>query len=210
MRLEFCSNGVDHMNQQGAIDAQIARMLEKIAQVQARARNEPDPDRALVLSRRLSAPLSEQAIRAFELAEGIQLPADYRTFLLTAGNGGGPIGISGGSYPAWQVALWPLERWYAAAYRDPPSAGFLSAPSPLKPMREGDDEVWEREEGPGSHWFRGAIVLCEEGCGWYSLLVVSGPFRGRVASTDGGYNEPHVTNLSFLDWYEHSLDRVLR
>src|SRR5688500_19048437 len=75
---------------------------------------------------RLNPRLSDSAAAAFECEHRIELPADYRAFLLRGGNGG-----AGPSY-----GIYPLEDWDRV--NGNPLPDYLARPSPLRPgMREG-------------------------------------------------------------------------
>ena len=119
-------------------------------------------------SRRNRPCVSETAIMAFESAHEVHLPAPYRDFLLHVGDGGpGP----------WEGLL-PLASWHDALEDSPAvAAGVLAAPSPLLSGRE---LAWDEEVA------QGAIALCARMTDTllYTLLIVTGPARGRVCTVD--------------------------
>ena len=139
---------------------------------------------------------------AFESKHDIRLPEDYRCFLLEAGrSGAGPY-----------YGVLPLDRWNDAVNID---AGripgdYLASPFPLFPDMP-EEEDWHKTLGIScDQEFQGAIAVSHQGCSYYCLLVVYGPFRGRVVyvSLDGG--TPYfVRNPDFLSWYERWLDELL-
>ncbi|BAJ32221.1 MULTISPECIES: SMI1/KNR4 family protein [Kitasatospora] len=124
---------------------------------------------------RLHPPLPEEAIRRFERAHGIVLPAAYRDFLgAVAGGGAGPDhGLLG---PAEQVdeeeALYDLR---AECLRD----GFLAAPFPHTTARPGPGLG-----GDADYSVTGSLVIGEQGCGAFSRLVVTGSGAGQVWTDD--------------------------
>src|SRR5579884_3899453 len=117
---------------------------------------------------RLNPPLDESAVAAFERRHLVRLPAPYRQFLLRAGNGGA------GPY----YGLLPLERWADAVLESLPD--YLGRPSPLRPDMPAGVE-WEKTLGCAwEELFQGTLALCHQGCAYYTLLVVTGEYRGRV------------------------------
>jgi hypothetical protein len=71
----------------------------------------------------LNWPIEERELIAWERGHGVEVPADYRTFLVEIGNGG----------PGPGMGLWPLGQW--APMRDAlepidPSLGDLRAAFP--------------------------------------------------------------------------------
>lgn len=156
---------------------------------------------------RLGPPLPETEVAAFERQHGITLPADYRAFITRVGNGG--PGEFGGAGP--HHGLLPLDRWDEALDSDV-TDGVLATAFPAEPGRTYQDwwaEVGLPDDGAEPH--TGAIALSHEGCGELSLLVVTGPGRGRIASTYDVKRGPTFTpDANFLAWYERWLDGALR
>ncbi|MGC4892837.1 hypothetical protein [Micromonospora sp. DT31] len=73
-------------------------------------------------------------------------------------------------------------------------------------------EDWLAEVAPGDEDepYRGTLALSDQGCGGLSILVVSGPARGRVTDNGGSREGPIFTgDRDFLSWYERWLDAVL-
>jgi hypothetical protein len=130
----------------------------------------------------LDSPLSEEVVSAFEAAHGVRLPEAYRRFLTQASNGG--------------PGLLPLD--VSMHLKD------LAVPSNIVPELGND-----LGSLPDQHDYRGTLALADEGCGYLSLLIVSGPSRGRIASV-GGRDLHFWESHDFLDWYETWLDYMLR
>ncbi|WP_099222295.1 SMI1/KNR4 family protein [Listeria costaricensis] len=141
--------------------------------------------------------LSEDAIKAFEQAHKITLPADYHHFLTKIGNGGaGPsFGIS------------PLEKFFTARHYGNIKINdhFLVTPFPYStahPFHYTDesDESLIRE-------MTGTLTLCDHGCGYYDMLIISGSEKGTVWS-DARCSDQGMEKIfeSFLDWYFDWLD----
>ncbi|MEU6236733.1 HEAT repeat domain-containing protein [Kitasatospora sp. NPDC047058] len=147
---------------------------------------------------RLGAPLSEERVVAYETGHGVRLPGGYRTFLREIGNGGvGP-----------DCGLLPLTRWSA---HDIPSAGQrLGRAFALEPT----DSVatdWARLRGEHDNPYAGTHTVVHRGCLEMTLLVISGPARGRLLDANlGDHAEPPVFHPQpdFLAWYEHWLDTL--
>jgi hypothetical protein len=124
---------------------------------------------------------------AFESANRIGLPNDYRRFLAMVGNGGaGPF--------------YGLARLNAYG-RD------LSRPFPLTTATDAlADEELERlpeccDEYPG------ILELCHQGCAIYSYLVVNGTAHGTIWDAREDF---YPTELTFGVWYRRWLERALR
>ena len=175
--------------------------------------------------------LDEAQARLIEETHSIDLPADYRRFLLELGNGGaGPyLGLNPleGSFPTRMLAKEP---------------DLMSKPfpltAPLYVMQEclGSttlDEYYERIETDEPYYdkvrrcvsrfnkprySRGALMICDYGDAIEFLLVVKGKERGNIwiddRAHDGGIFPlaPETrTDLrtGFLEWYERWLDQAL-
>lgn len=137
---------------------------------------------------RLGPCLSEEAVAAFESAHRIELPADYREFLLRVGNGGaGPF-----------YGLRPLD----AQGRD------LARPFPFEATADMSEPV-ERPEDDWGVRAPGIIEICHQGCTYYNFLVVSGPSRGTVWEADDDVSF-FPTRLSFTEWYRCWAMKALR
>ncbi|QIK04926.1 SMI1/KNR4 family protein [Streptomyces sp. ID38640] len=146
---------------------------------------------------RLTPPLPEAALRAFEERYAVRLPDSYRTFLArVGGSGAGP-----------QYGLLPLDESLPVESEDAVDdlreqdrrPGFLAAPFPLcgewrgSPAERFDEEA-ERARVAGS------LVIAESGCGEFVRLVVTGPSAGQVWFDDMTW--AHIRpGPGFRDWY---------
>lgn len=172
---------------------------------------------------RIGPPLPDKQVAEFERELGIELPADYRSFVTTVGNGGAGPGYG----------LTPLEEAVGYARREDErndaarrGGGSRAAqPFPLDWPLLGPDEL-NAYTGPD---FTGVINLGGYGCGIDPHLVVSGTEHGHVwildLPSDGGvypftiaemgnlhdpsrgYPETFeettfATRVSFTQWYE--------
>ncbi|MFJ3792266.1 SMI1/KNR4 family protein [Kitasatospora sp. NPDC090091] len=183
---------------------------------------------------RLEAPLGEAEVAAAEAEFGVSFPPDYRSFLLEVGAGGaGP-----------HYGLFPLQRdgqgWHWSdggvrndgtllgrdflsveertrreteyEAREPVEADFPDEESYRAAFRAWDEE-WERLD---PELTAGAICLNHEGCGYYILLVVTGPergtlwFDGRAADLSLQPLTGEAERLGFRAWYLDWLARATR
>jgi hypothetical protein len=91
-----------------------------------------------------------------------------------------------------------------------PDAGALATPFPAEPGQVYQDWLSEVAPGDDDEPYTGTLALSIQGCGYLSLLVVSGPARGRVAdNTDAPTGPDFTEDADFLAWYERWLDAVL-
>jgi hypothetical protein len=130
--------------------------------------------------------LSESHLAAFETANGVRLPEDYRRFLSEVGNGGaGPF-----------FGLQPLGTF----------GRNLSRPFPLFAATDtlSDEEL---DRLPDRDEYPGALEFCHQGCSIYSYLVVNGPTYGTIWD---GREDFYPTGLAFGAWYRRWLERALR
>ncbi len=130
--------------------------------------------------------LAEAELVAFESANGVRLPEDYRRFVAEIGNGGA------GPYYGLET-LGNFGR-------------NLSRPFPfVAPTDTLTDE--ERNRLPDRDEYPGVLEFCHQGCAIYAYLVVSGPSYGTIWN---GREDFHPTGLSFGVWYRQWLERALR
>ncbi|MEU9379429.1 SMI1/KNR4 family protein [Streptomyces sp. NPDC048255] len=167
------------------MDDQIARIRSKLTAL-------PAAEKAT-----LGAPVSEKWVVEFEGAHGVRLPEEFRRFLTRIGNGGyGPT-----------YGLLPMEEWHLAAYGG--GEGYLSTPFPVVP----DLDIPESPAPDGAlvDSFPGTITVVYRGCSDFTLLVVTGPGRGRLVevNADGFFSPRFHADSDFLAWYERWLDFVL-
>ncbi|BAU81818.1 hypothetical protein SLA_0864 [Streptomyces laurentii] len=180
---------------------------------------------------RLGPVMREEELLSLEAALGSELPAPYRSFLLRVGSGGAgphyglmtPVASDGGwrwtgiglAFPAQSTpAEFAGQPFVAPALQDELDA--LDAEEPEKDAFADEetfrqayaawdaryDELCDAQEA-------GAVFLSEQGCGYASLLVTTGPHRGTVwddlRPMDRGI-EP--TGYDFAHWYLRWLERT--
>ncbi|MFD5326568.1 SMI1/KNR4 family protein [Streptomyces sp. NPDC127092] len=180
---------------------------------------------------RLGPVMGEEQLRALEAELSVGLPEQYRSFLLQVGAGGaGPdYGLMTPSLGdgGWQwrgIGLAYSARPTTAAFAGRPFVaevlqGELDALDTQEPERDAfaSDEEFRRAHAAWDARYEelydaqeaGAVFLGEKGCGYTSLLVMTGPHRGAVwedlRPADGGI-EP--TGQDFAPWYRGWLERV--
>ncbi|NED15818.1 SMI1/KNR4 family protein [Streptomyces sp. SID9124] len=180
---------------------------------------------------RLGPVMSEEQVRALEVELGVGLPAQYRSFLLQVGAGGaGPdYGLMtptldddgwqwrgvGLAYPAQTTRAELAGRPFAAEalgsqlasleVREPEREAFASDEEFRRTYAAWDaryEELYDAQEA-------GAVFLSEQGCGYASLLVMTGPHRGTVwedlRPMDRGI-EPIGHDFGY--WYRSWLERT--
>lgn len=164
-------------------------MDDKIARIQAKLAALPTTEKAV-----LGPVLTETQISDFEDGHGIRLPEEFRQFLTRIGHGGyGPT-----------YGLLPMERWVGRGGMGRPAEPFPIVPDvdvPTGPDARGDLV--------GS--FPGTVTVVYRGCSDFTLLVVTGPGRGRLVevNTEGFFAPRFYADSDFLSWYERWLDFVL-
>ena len=153
------------------------------------------------------APLSVHEVRKIEELHQVTLPAEYRAFITCIGDGG--AGPAYGMHSLWKASV--LARAYIADQ-------FLSTPFPhvvaynSADIGEADLDELPNDQVEKHEAFEatGTIALCDEGCGYEHLLIVSGAAKGTIwldaRVSDGGF---HPLGVGFLDWYERWLDDTL-
>jgi hypothetical protein len=153
---------------------------------------------------RLNPPLPESEVSAFEEKHRIRLPADYRSFLVTIGNGG-----AGPYYGVNRLENW--QGWFdeqAEADDD-----FLAKPCPIVYAAAIRQDWAESLPSTWWEWGVGSLAISDQGCTYEARLIVNGPSRGRVVYLDAQaarrFRPYFVKDACFLDWYERWLDAVL-
>jgi hypothetical protein len=171
--------------------------------------------------------LDEQQVRATERRLAVRLPEEYRTFLMEVGAGG--AGPDYGILPVWRpgpdtrpaidhgarpfrpeltAELDRLESTEPRRSEHPDQASFTAA---YATWQARCDELYDALT-------EGTLCISSQGCGYYSLLVVTGPLRGTVWEDVRAVGEGVVPvtrhgeqrPVSFRDWYLHWLDNAER
>jgi hypothetical protein len=178
----------------------------------------------------LNPALTEAEVAAFEQKHRIRLPADFRDFLLTAGDGGAgpfygvfPLGHIDNDFGIreWQEGdatvgslceLFPFqEAWNDISQMPDESLADLDEADYEKRMVEFERFYWDRS------LVNGAIPICHEGCAIRIWLVINGSQAGSLwEDRRSEYNGLRPVTLSdgnaatFNEWYGEWLAECLR
>lgn len=174
----------------------------------------------------LAPPLTEAEVREAERQFGISFPDDYRQYLTKVTAGGRVRQLrrdeSGwhwaGDYdtdPARLQAPFPDHDTALAALEDlwsqQPQEKDYASPDTFQAAHEAWRDAADAADGART---AGTVLLCEHGCGFYTLLVVSGPMRGTMwfdgrATCDrlnpllSDSGEPATFVEWYVDWLRH-------
>lgn len=190
------------------IDSRILRILDKMKMLSSKNPEFPcgkfPPE--------WKPPISEGEVEAFEKENEVKLPEDYRRFITTA--------ISSGTQPFY--GLYGLTEKKPSYEFEP----VVEKPFPYtikNPLfiSEISDEKYEKlfsdEENA---YMQGYILLCTEGCGMESILIVNTDDKETYGTVwfydlcnDFGiapiFNPKTKMPMTFLDWFEYWLDQTL-
>lgn len=149
----------------------------------------------------LRRPADEKRVIGFERKHRIQLPEDYRRFVLNLGDGGpGPPLM--GLLPLGREGKAPLVPEFLRGRQWLP---YLALPFPFT-----RDWIWEdgedSDEGDTEQIGHGSLLLGDHGCGIEWRLIVTGPERGNVWQFDSVGIISAEPRRDFLGWYEDWLD----
>lgn len=182
----------------------------------------------------LEPPLSAAELGELEDQLRVELPGEYRSFLLEAGRGGAgpfyglfPVRRAGGRW-RWEGDGADLTDLDTLAQPFPHTAAFNPADGLPDPPAEGDYDSEEAfNEAEEAYWEKhheacyrpeysvGLLYLCHLGCAYRVGLVVTGPTRGQLwaddTADDSGF-EPMTdadgTPKGFASWYRQWLDEA--
>ncbi|HLP91298.1 MAG TPA: SMI1/KNR4 family protein [Nostocaceae cyanobacterium] len=170
--------------------------------------------------------LKDAEIQAFERKYNIDLPRDYRQFLLEVGNGG-----AGPGYGLYKILGTGSDNEVAATpYQN--NFDILSRPFSFT-------TAWNNLELPVNEYLdnkllQGALTIANYGCGIYALLVITGDQKGQIwiddRTNDSGIYPASLNfcryfhnfdldeflpegdddqPLGFYDWYDNWLNQSL-
>ncbi|MEU7643271.1 SMI1/KNR4 family protein [Streptomyces huasconensis] len=175
--------------------------------------------------------LTEEQVAAVERHRGVTFPTEYRGFLLEVGAGG--AGPDYGLFPVRPVGpdTPPAPPHLARPFR-PERTRQLAAHQDAEPLRDAygdtpeeearfrrDHHIWDRREDELlATLAEGTLCVSEQGCGYYTLLALTGPERGTMwhdarAAAEGALPVEFVGRpgrVTFAAWYLHWLNRAER
>jgi len=152
----------------------------------------------------VSQPVPEDKIVEFETYYGITLPEEYRAFIKEVGLGAGPY------YGLQKLGV----GWVCDDETEEGQKNWLSSPCLLEPIEnrkstDWDEELIKKHNVSEDRVYQGIMEIISQGCTYLSGLIVTGSRRGEVVNLDMDMQVPRFTDLSFLDWYERWLDKIL-
>ena len=159
--------------------------------------------------------INNTQIKAFEQKHNIELPEDYRAFLLEFGNGGcgpgyGLIQLENGPYDI------PHNKEESEIISLQSSFRFETYWN-LEDFPKENYSTWE-DEYDQIKWADGMLRIAHLGCGIYCNIIISGNERGNIWIDDRGseggiYPDNYYTkakNYDFISWYTYWLDNAIK
>ncbi|MER7129893.1 SMI1/KNR4 family protein [Streptosporangium saharense] len=179
----------------------------------------------------LEPPLKADDLVEIETQLRVELPGEYRSFLLQAGCGGAgpayglfPLRRMGGRWQ-WEgdgadlTDLDTLGQPFPHVEAFNPADGLPAPPDEedfdsTEEFNVAEDAYWEQHDAIVHHSQHsiGLLYLCHLGCALWEALVVSGPARGQMwadnTADDDGFRPLFDDGkpLGFTRWYRRWLD----
>lgn len=183
---------------------------------------------------RREPPLTTDELAELESQLDVELPAEYRSFLLQVSRGG--AGPAYGLFPVHRIdGRWRWEGGgaeltdlktlsrpfpHTEAFNpaddlpDPPGEADFDSENKFN---EAEDAYWQQHEAVvfSPEHSIGLLYLCHLGCAYREALVISGPARGQMwgddTASDGGFlplHEPDGKPTGFTRWYRGWLEQA--
>ncbi|OXB23395.1 SMI1/KNR4 family protein [Flavobacterium tructae] len=163
--------------------------------------------------------VSADQITRFETEYDLELPEDYKAFLLHIGNGGisyenSAAGPSYGIFPFGknleEFVYSNPENCLKQECRIYPKMSDEFWAELTQNIEENDDISQEDFDEELGKMFAGILPIVSQGCSYYYGLVLNGEFKGRVVNIDIDRQKPFFTfESNFLNWYERWLDGII-
>ncbi|MET9302723.1 SMI1/KNR4 family protein [Micromonospora aurantiaca] len=183
---------------------------------------------------RREPPLTTDELAELESQLDVELPAEYRSFLLQVSRGG--AGPAYGLFPVQRVDdrwrwegdgaeltdLKTLSRPFPHTDAFNPADGLPDPPGKADfdsedKFNKAEDAYWQQHEAVvfSPEHSIGLLYLCHLGCAYREALVITGPTRGQMwgddTASDGGFlplHEPDGSPTGFTRWYRGWLERA--
>ncbi|WP_225319873.1 SMI1/KNR4 family protein [Micromonospora aurantiaca (nom. illeg.)] len=183
---------------------------------------------------RREPPLTTDELAELESQLDVELPAEYRSFLLQVSRGG--AGPAYGLFPAQRVDdrwrwegdgteltdLKTLSRPFPHTDAFNPADDLPAPPGKVDfdsedKFNEAEDAYWRQHEAVvfSPEHSIGLLYLCHLGCAYREALVITGPARGQMwgddTASDGGFlplHEPDGSPTGFTRWYRGWLEQA--
>lgn len=158
-------------------------------------------------------------ILKFEKEYDLELPEEYKTFLLHIGNGGilyadSAAGPGYGIYPLGknvnELVYENTELYLKQDCKIHPKMTDEFWSDLNKNIEENDDISTEDFDLELGKIFSGLLPIGTQGCTYYHALVLNGEFKGRIVNVDSDRQKPYFAfESNFLGWYERWLDEII-
>ncbi|SHJ14221.1 SMI1 / KNR4 family (SUKH-1) [Clostridium cavendishii DSM 21758] len=151
---------------------------------------------------------SLEEVERFEKNNNIILPKDYRNFILKVGNGGvGPY------YGIKKLDVSKIDKNLSKECilrPDMTTEEWKEITNIIYGEDVSDEDYDEFSDECYDKVYGGLLYLGTQGCTYNMMLVLNGPYKGKVIYTDDDGNKPFFTYESnFIDWYERWLDEII-
>ncbi|MEV5977913.1 SMI1/KNR4 family protein [Streptomyces sp. NPDC052114] len=171
--------------------------------------------------------LTEEQVDAVERRRGVTFPAEYRGFLLEVGAGGaGPdYGLfpvdpddSGPAAPEGTFRPGRTAEWEEHRSAEPRRAAYGDTAEEEARFRA-EYTAWDRRDDELLDALtEGARYMTDQGCGYYTLMALTGPERGTMwndarAAAEGVIPFAFLNSterVTFAQWYVHWLTHAER
>lgn len=189
----------------------LAQIKSKVDQVRQR-----DPEREVFGSDsheyEWDDPVNMEEVFRFEEHHNITLPAEYKAFITTLGNGGpGSYGGAGPFYGIYQLGDFGYLE-HASKYMSATciidstlTEAKWKLLTAFTEQFDSDSEAYNRSY---NKLFSGLMFIGTQGCNFQTMLILNGRDAGRIAYIDQDLQQP-IIKQGFLDWYENWLDEIL-
>ncbi|MCC9019440.1 SMI1/KNR4 family protein [Flavobacterium lipolyticum] len=163
--------------------------------------------------------VNKDKILAFEKEYDVQLPEDYRAFLVHVGNGGisyenSAAGPGYGIFPFGENVDEFVSENAKKYLKEDCKLDLTMSDSfweDLNRIIEENDEISNEDfYAELGKIFSGLLPIGTQGCTYYYALVLNGEWKGRIVNVDIERQKPFfVFESNFLDWYERWLDEII-